>query len=99
MRESVVEQHLKRVVRKLGGECLKFVSPGRRHVSDRLVLLPGGVVWFIETKAPGKKPRAGQVRFMKRLVQLGATTAVLDTKEKIDEWAQSPEDEAWRKIL
>jgi len=99
MRESRVELHLRRVVKTLGGECLKFVSPGRRHVSDRLVFLPGGDLWLVELKAPRKTPRAGQVRFQKRLSALGFRAIVLDTKEKIDAWAKGEEDEAWRKIL
>ena len=46
MLESTIEHYLVRTVHKLGGEALKFTSPGRRHVNDRLVLLPGGKVWF-----------------------------------------------------
>ncbi len=99
MRESVVEQHLRRVVKKLGGECLKFVSPGRRGVSDRLVFLPGGEFWLIELKAPRRQPRANQVRWQQRMKALGFVALVLDTKEKIDAWAHGTEDETWRKIL
>lgn len=97
MREAAVERHLVAVVRKLGGEALKFTSPGRRHVHDRLVLLPGGEVWFVETKAPGAKPRAGQVRFHALLKRLRCATVVLDTKEKIDAWAGI--GETWRTVL
>lgn len=97
MREAAIERHLVTVVRSLGGECLKFTSPGRRHVNDRLVLLPGGKVWFVELKQPGAKPRPGQVRFHGRLSALGCNSVVLDTKEKIDAWAGI--GETWRKIL
>ena len=97
MRESVIEHYLVRTVHKLGGECLKFTSPGRRHVSDRLVILPGGRVWFIELKAPGEKPRKGQVRFHGRLFELGANWVVFDTKAQIDAWAGI--GETWRTIL
>lgn len=100
MRESAVEKYLKQVVEKrLGGECLKFTSPGRRHVTDRIVILPGGEVWFIETKAPGKTPRPGQVRFAKRLKELGALHATLDSKSKIEDWAVAPVEEGWRNLL
>ena len=97
MRESVVERHLVAVVRKLGGECLKFTSPGRRHVPDRVVLLPGGRVWFIELKAPGAKPRLGQVRFHAMLAKLGCRCVVLDTKEKINAWAGI--GDTWRGLV
>ncbi len=97
MRESAIERHLVSIVRKLGGECLKFTSPGRRHVNDRLVLLPGGRVWFIELKQPGAKPRPGQVRFHGRLFELRCNWVVFDTKEQIDAWAGA--GESWRSVL
>lgn len=97
MRESVIEYYLVRTVHKLGGEALKFESPGRRHVNDRLCILPGGKVWFIELKQPGAKPRMGQVRFHARLNELGCYWAVLDTKEKIDQWAGK--GELWRSLV
>lgn len=97
MRESTVEHYLVRTVHNLGGEALKFTSPGRRHVNDRLVLLPGGRVWFIELKKPGEKPRLGQVRFHALLARLGCSSVVLDTKEKIDAWAGK--GETWRSVL
>ena len=101
MRESVVELHLKRVVQRMGGEALKFTSPGRRHVQDRLVILPGNGIWFVETKAPGKRLRPGQLRFRARLEFLGCRCMVLDTKEKVDQWAAhvGAASETWRTIL
>ena len=67
MREKEVEQKLVKTVRKAGGFCIKFTSPGFDGVPDRLVLLPKGRIAFIELKAPGKKPRALQKRRMKQL--------------------------------
>ena len=53
MEESKIEKYLKSKVEKLGGECLKFNS-GVVGVPDRIVILPGGKITFIELKAPGK---------------------------------------------
>ncbi len=50
MRESRVEARLVRGVKKLGGLCWKFVSPGTAGVPDRIVLLPGGRVALVELK-------------------------------------------------
>lgn len=54
MREKTVEQKLVRAVKDMGGIATKFVSPGLDGVPDRLILLPGSKVGFVECKAPGK---------------------------------------------
>ncbi|SFN76128.1 hypothetical protein SAMN05216516_11918 [Izhakiella capsodis] len=80
IRESTIEKHLVAEVKKAGGIAYKFVSPGRRAVPDRLVLLPGGRAVFVECKPPGEKPRPEQLREHERLRALGFTVAVLDSK-------------------
>ncbi|MGJ7069948.1 VRR-NUC domain-containing protein [Morganella morganii] len=80
VREDVIERHLVNEVKKAGGIAYKFVSPGRRAVPDRLVLLPGGKVIFVECKAPGEKPRPDQLREHARLFALGHQVVVLDSK-------------------
>ena len=79
-RESLIEKHLVAEVKKAGVVAFKFVSPGRRSVPDRIVLLPGGRLVFVECKAPGKAPRADQLREHERLRELGFTVVVLDSK-------------------
>lgn len=60
MRESSVEQKLVAGVKDLGGIALKLECPGYTGVPDRLVLLPGGRVRFVELKAPGRRERPRQ---------------------------------------
>ncbi|EIA5146033.1 VRR-NUC domain-containing protein [Salmonella enterica] len=79
-RENLIEKHLVAEVKKAGGMAYKFISPGHRSVPDRIVLLPGGRIVFVECKAPGKAPRADQVREHERLRALGFTVVVLDSK-------------------
>ena len=55
MDEKTIENKLKKAVVKRGGLCVKFVSPSFAGVPDRIVLLPGGQVAFVETKATGEK--------------------------------------------
>jgi len=99
MRESAVERHLRRVVTKdLGGECLKFTSPGRRGPNDRLCIIPpesvnfdtGGFAYMplVELKAPRKKPKPHQARFHVRMADLRAACLVFDTKEQINDWVR-----------
>lgn len=79
-RENLIEKHLVAEVKKAGGVAFKFVSPARRSVPDRIVLLPGGRIVFVECKAPGKPPRPDQLREHERLRKLGFTVVVLDSK-------------------
>ncbi|MDC9588866.1 VRR-NUC domain-containing protein [Xenorhabdus sp. XENO-10] len=80
-REDVIERHLVNEVKKAGGIAYKFVSPGRRSIPDRICILPGGRVIFVECKAPGEKPRPEQLREHERLRALGCSVVVLDSKD------------------
>ena len=85
MRERDVEQALIRQVRKAGGLCLKFVSPGWDGAPDRLCLFLGGKMAFVEVKRPGAKPRPLQDRRAEQLRGMGFPVYVLDRKEQIPE--------------
>ena len=52
MREKEIEQSLRRAVLKRGGLCLKLDSSSKKGIQDRLVLLPGRRVFFVELKRP-----------------------------------------------
>ena len=67
MLEKELEKKFKYQIEKRGAMVLKFVSPGKAGVPDRLVLLPYGRAVFVEFKAPGEKPRSLQVHVMKEL--------------------------------
>lgn len=83
MKEKQTEQKLVKAVRAAGGICPKFTSPGFDGMPDRLVLLPGGRLGFVEVKAPGKKPRALQTARHEMLRRLGFRVYVLDAAEQI----------------
>lgn len=50
--EKDIEQKLVAMVKRHGGLCLKWVCPGWSGVPDRIILLPGGCIMFVETKRP-----------------------------------------------
>lgn len=50
--EKDVEKKLRETVEKHGGKCLKWVCPGWSGVPDRIILLPGARIHFVETKRP-----------------------------------------------
>ena len=79
MRERQIEQ----AVKEAGGIAPKFTSPGFAGMPDRLVLLPGGHIGFVEVKAPGEKPRPLQLSRHRRLRQLGFRVYVLDDEKQI----------------
>ncbi|MDO4301930.1 MAG: VRR-NUC domain-containing protein [Clostridia bacterium] len=83
MNEKYIEKRLTTEVKKRGGMCPKFVSPGLAGVPDRLVLFKGGLLAFVELKAPNQKPRPIQVRRMEQLRQLGFKVYVIDNVEMI----------------
>ena len=83
MLERAIEQRLVEAVRKAGGLCPKFVSPGWDGVPDRIVLLPGGKLGFVELKAPGQKLRPLQRQRREQLECLGFRVFVIDGVEQI----------------
>jgi hypothetical protein len=93
MRESQIETYLRERVEAIGGLCYKFVSPGRKNVPDRLVLIGEettiGRTMFVELKAPGKKPTPGQLREHERLRLMGYPVFVIDSKEGVDSFMAS----------
>ena len=84
MREKKIEQKLVTAVKKHGGICPKFVSPGFDGMPDRLLLLPHGRIAFVEVKAPNQKPRPLQLSRHRLLRRLGFRVYVLDALEDID---------------
>lgn len=83
MLESAIERKLRAAVASSGGLCLKFTSPGYAGVPDRMVLMPGGRICFVELKAPGCKPRPLQLARHGQLRALGFKVFVVDGTEQI----------------
>ena len=84
MLERDIEKALVRRIKALGGLCEKFVSPSNIGVPDRLVTLPGKIV-FVELKSPGKKPTAKQLKDHAKRRSYGCTVLVIDSLEGIDD--------------
>ena len=85
MLESEVEKKLcKRVKKELHGRAFKFVSPGQNGVPDRIILLPMGRIYFVETKEPGKKLRKLQKWVRDMIQELGFVVLRIDTVEKVE---------------
>jgi len=83
--EKLIEKTLNDEVKKLGGWSLKLPCVYVAGLPDRLVLLPGGVVFFAELKSTGKKPTLLQKKTHERLRLLGFDVYVIDTLELLYE--------------
>ena len=101
MLERDIRKALKARVESYGGEIRAVSWLGRAHAPDVMCLFPefgkyanwvvadqdGSVLHpFIETKAPGGKPRAGQLREHERMRAAGCVVRVISTIEQLDAW-------------
>jgi len=84
MRESEVEAHLVKCVKKLGGEVRKVKWIGRRGAPDRFVMVCG-LNFFVELKAPRKKPNKQQQREIESLKSRDVAVYVVDSIKAVDE--------------
>ena len=90
MLEKEIERHLREGVKALGGWCLKFVTPGFTGVPDRIVLMKGGVIAFVETKRPGQKERQRQAFVQARLRKMG-----FPVFSSVDSWQKADDVLCW----
>jgi hypothetical protein len=86
--EKEVERFLTREIKKMGGRCLKWVCPGHDGVPDRIVLLPGGRVWFVELKTEIGRPTAVQRHWQRVLAGLGFKAVILHGLREVDAFLQ-----------
>ena len=93
MYERTIEQKLAARVKAMGGIAPKLTSPGFDGMPDRLVLLPGGRMGFVELKAPGRKPRPLQLVRHRLLQRLGFKVYMIDGIEQIDSVLEEIEHE------
>ena len=86
VRENEVEAYLRRQVEKLGGLCLKIPADYMRGVPDRIVLLPHGVLVWVEPKRPsGGRVSGSQLVVHEMLRRLGQQVVIVWSKEDADE--------------
>lgn len=84
--EMEIEAKLRKMVEAHGGQCLKWVCPGWSGVPDRIILLPGGRIYFVELK----RPKGGQISRMQlwwqeRLTKLGFYACFIKDEQGIAE--------------
>lgn len=82
MREKTIETELVKEIEKIGGLCWKFTVPSTSGVPDRIILI-NGRAFFVETKAPGKKPRPLQLKIHRTMAKCGFNVEVISDLDQI----------------
>lgn len=83
--EKVIEDYLRIRIENRKGLCIKLYSSLFTGLPDRMCLLPGGRIFFVELKSTGKKQQARQKYVSKQLQKLGFNVVVIDTLEAVKE--------------
>ena len=91
MTEKQVEQRLVNDVKALGGSAYKFLSQGNVGVPDRLVVMPGGRVFFVELKTDNGRLSKMQARQMERLMELRQQVECLHGRGDVDRFLKKLE--------
>lgn len=88
MREAEIEKRLRNGIRQIGGRCYKFVSPGNDGVPDRIVVLPGGKIVFVELKTETGRLSPLQHIQITRLRDLNADVRVLKGLSAVNQFLE-----------
>ncbi|MFI9629248.1 VRR-NUC domain-containing protein [Streptomyces sp. NPDC052042] len=82
-RENPIERYLLLQCRRNGLLCMKFTSPARGGVPDRIVVSYSGTV-FVEVKRPGGDLEPRQRAVHAKLRRFGAKVYVVDDRPSVD---------------
>ena len=83
MLESTIERHLVDGVKKLGGMCLKFTSPGTPGVPDRLIITATGRIMFAELKTETGRLSKIQRYTVEQMQKRGADVRVVKGMDSV----------------
>lgn len=85
LHEASIEDYLRQRTEGLGGVCIKLSPTGLRGVPDRLIVLSGPRVVFVELKRPtGGVISKLQHWWRDRLVALGCEHHFVKTRAEVD---------------
>ena len=91
MRERDVESYLVKQMAGHGIQCVKYVPDQLPGMPDRLCLLPGGRVLWVELKTKGGRLSELQKYRHQWLRKLGHEVRVVWSREQVDELIESIE--------
>ena len=83
--EKALERKLNALVKARGGLSIKLLPFNFAGLPDRMLLLPGGLLRFVEVKTTGKQPSAIQRVVHAKFLSLGFPVLIID---KVEDLAQ-----------
>lgn len=84
--EGKIQKYAKERFEAIGGLVRKLSYEGRAGAPDLLVILPGGIVWFVEIKKDeSTKPDPHQLREHERMRKRGANVFVVGSFKQVDD--------------
>lgn len=99
MREKNYEIRLRKGIKNRGGVALKMVCPGHAGATDRIVLVPDGLVWFVEAKQTGKDLSPLQEVFKKLVEGMDFKHRKIDSMESVDNFLAEVDTEIMKQHL
>lgn len=91
--EAQIEEWLNMQIKALSGISYKFVSPSNPGVPDRIYLLPGGVVYFVELKTEIGRLANIQKWQGKRIQEMGCRYRVIKGMQQARDFIEELKDE------
>jgi hypothetical protein len=92
MNEKEIEKKLFAAVKKLGGIAQKQGPTNHSGKTDRLLIMPKGVTWFVEVKTTGKKLDPLQEVYRDELLKRGHNYAFIDDEKSLNELTKKLEN-------
>lgn len=84
-KEGRVQKYAKERFEAVGGLVRKLSYENRVGAPDLLVILPGGIIWFVEVKKDeNTKPDPHQLREHERMRKRGANVFVVGSVKQVD---------------
>lgn len=84
--EGKIQKYAKDRFEAIGGLVRKLSYEGRSGAPDLLVILPDGIIWFVEVKKDeNTEPEAHQLREHERMRKRGANVFVVGSFKQVDD--------------
>lgn len=96
--EKYIEKKLCEAIKELNGMCIKLTTEyGYIGLPDRLCILKPNIIFFVEVKSTGKKPRKIQLIMHEKLTNLGFKVFTIDRVSDIDTIKEFIKEKQWKK--